>query len=159
MMTRSAWEGPPRGGLPERWTLSIRCGQAIAFPARSSSTGLGWIFTRQGEALSARRARRASRRDGPQQWLVCAALVVVVASCSSGGAPRKSPSTPIRPSTGSPSTSAPVVTPVPAPANCHLWSCRLRQTVTLPDQYAVRLWLGSDPPNSESRPVVELLDQ
>jgi hypothetical protein len=30
--------------------------------------------------------------------------------------------------------------------------------VTLRDQYAVRLWLGSDQQNYESRPVVELLD-
>jgi hypothetical protein len=51
-----------------------------------------------------------------------------------------------------------MVTSVPAPASCHPWSCRLRQTVTLRDQYAVRLWLGSDQQNYESRPVVELLD-
>jgi len=108
--------------------------------------------------MSARRARRASRRAGPLQWLLCAALLVVVASCSSGGALRDSPSSLIRPSTGSPSTSAPTVASVPAPASCHLWSCRLRQTVTLPDQYAARLWLGSDQQNYASRPVVELLD-
>jgi hypothetical protein len=108
--------------------------------------------------MGARRAGRASRRPGALHWLLSAALVVVVASCTSGGAPRDSPSRTIRPPTVSPSASAPVVTSVPAPASCLRWSCRLRQTVALPDQRAVRLWLGSDQQNYESRPVVELLD-
>ena len=108
--------------------------------------------------MDARRAGRASRRAGARQWLLSAALAVVVASCSSGGAPRDSASSPARPSTVSPATSAPSATSVPAPTSCQRWSCRLRQTVTLPDQYAVRLWLGSDQQNYESRPVVELLD-
>ena len=108
--------------------------------------------------MSARGAGRASRRAGAPQWLLSVLLVVVVASCSSGSPPRGSPSSSNRPSTASPSTRYPVITPVPAPASCQRWSCKPRQTVSLPDGHAVRLWLGSDDQNYESRPVVELLD-
>lgn len=80
---------------------------------------------------------RAGVRDGRLlRWILIAGALVLAAGC------------------GSSQRSA-----APIPASCHQWACVARQTVDLPDHHTVTLWLGGNPQDYQSRPVIELLDR
>jgi hypothetical protein len=90
-------------------------------------------------------ARRQRRRHLASAFVILG-LTAAASACSASS----------RSAEAVPATTAPHG--VAMPASCAQWSCRARQTVSLPDGYAVTLWVGSDQQNYQSRPVVELLD-
>jgi hypothetical protein len=92
-------------------------------------------------------------------WVTIVGLLTVAAACGNAQRSAGSSGTNGSQRTG-PATHARVATPgagpAPMPAACRQWACRARQTVDLPDNHTVTLWLGTDRLDYQSRPVIEL---
>ena len=84
-------------------------------------------------------------------WLAALLVLVFAGACDPGRPAPISPAGTSRPG----ATSA---RPVAPPDVCRQWACRPGQTLRLPGNHAVTLWLGDDRHNHHSRPVVELLE-
>jgi hypothetical protein len=85
-------------------------------------------------------------------WILVAGVTMLMVGC---GSPARTVGPGDARTGASSSTASP--RPVPPPARCQAWDCHAGQTITLIHGWTVRLWLGADPTNYRSRPVVELL--
>lgn len=109
----------------------------------------------RGAVRSARGSPRAHRR---LTWAMIASVLILAAACASaqrGAGPASG--TNESPPSGS-ATHPGAATPSAGSAACPRSACRARQTVNLPHNYTVTLWLGTDRTDYHSRPVVELRD-
>ncbi len=106
-----------------------------------------------------RSARGSPRVRQLLTWAMTASLLSLAASCANaqrGAGPASGTHESHR--TGS-ATHPRAATPGAGSAPCLRWACGAQQTVNLPDNYAVTLWLGTDQFDYRSRPVVELRDR
>jgi hypothetical protein len=115
-------------------------------------------------AVNALRSARGSLRECQRLiWVMIASLLILAAACASaqrsaGPASRTNGSQRTLAATH-PRAATPGVGSTPIPTACRRWDCRAGQTLNLPDNHTVTLWLGTDRLDYQSRPVIELRNQ